>query len=130
MIRREGVVRDGRQRCRQVDAVEAGGGCRAGRWHCAVGGSVKMGYFAQHAMDLLDGERTVFQSLEDPSRRRQGLRALAGLPVFPATMSRKMPGAQAGEGAAGDGENALSTRRISWCWTSRPTIWIWRPRRC
>src|SRR6202040_3695138 len=29
----------------------------------ALGGSVKMGYFAQHAMDLLDGERTVFQSL-------------------------------------------------------------------
>src|ERR1700710_593573 len=29
----------------------------------AVGGSVKMGYFAQHAMDLLDGERTAFQSL-------------------------------------------------------------------
>ena len=27
----------------------------------ALGGSVKMGYFAQHAMDLLDGERTVFQ---------------------------------------------------------------------
>src|SRR4051794_18309494 len=25
----------------------------------AIGGSVKMGYFAQHAMDLLDGERTV-----------------------------------------------------------------------
>src|ERR1700754_3975874 len=31
----------------------------------AVGASVKMGYFAQHAMDLLDGEQTVFQSLED-----------------------------------------------------------------
>src|SRR6202048_4373210 len=31
----------------------------------AVGGSVKMGYFAQHAMDLLDGERTVFEELED-----------------------------------------------------------------
>src|SRR6201986_4620410 len=29
-----------------------------------LGGSVKMGYFAQHAMDLLGGERTVFQSLE------------------------------------------------------------------
>src|SRR3981081_3760468 len=29
----------------------------------ALGGSVKMGYFAQHAMDLLDGERTVFESL-------------------------------------------------------------------
>ena len=31
----------------------------------AVGGSVKMGYFAQHAMELLDGERTVFEALED-----------------------------------------------------------------
>src|SRR6201991_919841 len=30
-----------------------------------VGGSVKMGYFAQHAMDLLDGEETVFESLEN-----------------------------------------------------------------
>ncbi|MFY9657268.1 MAG: ABC-F family ATP-binding cassette domain-containing protein, partial [Methylocystis sp.] len=31
----------------------------------ALGASVKMGYFAQHAMELLDGDRTVFQSLED-----------------------------------------------------------------
>src|ERR1700759_871275 len=31
----------------------------------SVGESVKMGYFAQHAMDLLDGERTVFETLED-----------------------------------------------------------------
>src|ERR671921_1586990 len=30
-----------------------------------VGGSVKMGYFAQHAMEVLDGDRTVFQWLED-----------------------------------------------------------------
>jgi ATPase subunit of ABC transporter with duplicated ATPase domains len=46
----------------------------------AVGGSVKMGYFAQHAMDLLDGERTVFQSLEDsfPQAGQGSLRALAG----------------------------------------------------
>jgi ATPase subunit of ABC transporter with duplicated ATPase domains len=46
----------------------------------AVGGSVKMGYFAQHAMDLLDGERTVFQSLEDafPLAGQGSLRALAG----------------------------------------------------
>ncbi|KIU45993.1 MULTISPECIES: ABC-F family ATP-binding cassette domain-containing protein [Bradyrhizobium] len=45
-----------------------------------VGGSVKMGYFAQHAMDLLDGERTVFQSLEDafPQAGQGSLRALAG----------------------------------------------------
>lgn len=46
----------------------------------ALGSSVKMGYFAQHAMDLLDGERTVFQSLEDqfPTAGQGSLRALAG----------------------------------------------------
>jgi ATPase subunit of ABC transporter with duplicated ATPase domains len=46
----------------------------------AIGGSVKMGYFAQHAMDLLDGERTVFQSLEDsfPQASQGSLRSLAG----------------------------------------------------
>jgi ATPase subunit of ABC transporter with duplicated ATPase domains len=45
-----------------------------------LGGSVKLGYFAQHAMDLLDGERTVFQSLEDafPRAGQGALRSLAG----------------------------------------------------
>jgi ATPase subunit of ABC transporter with duplicated ATPase domains len=46
----------------------------------ARGPSVKMGYFAQHAMDLLDGDRTVFQELEDafPQAGQAPLRALAG----------------------------------------------------
>ncbi len=46
----------------------------------ALGGSVKMGYFAQHAMDLLDGDRTVFQTLEGafPQAGQGSLRALAG----------------------------------------------------
>src|SRR6476660_7640299 len=46
----------------------------------AIGGSVKMGYFAQHAMDLLDGERSVFEWLEDsfPQAGQGSLRALAG----------------------------------------------------
>jgi ATPase subunit of ABC transporter with duplicated ATPase domains len=46
----------------------------------ALGGSVKMGYFAQHAMELLDGEGTVFQSLEGafPQASQGALRALAG----------------------------------------------------
>ncbi|RAU23443.1 glycosyl transferase family 1 [Paramagnetospirillum kuznetsovii] len=45
-----------------------------------VGASVKMGYFSQHAMELLDGERTVFESLEDsfPQANQGSLRALAG----------------------------------------------------
>ena len=44
------------------------------------GPSVKMGYFAQHAMELLDGERTVLQWLEDsfPQAGQAPLRALAG----------------------------------------------------
>ncbi|MBY5740746.1 ribosomal protection-like ABC-F family protein [Rhizobium leguminosarum] len=46
----------------------------------ALGASVKLGYFAQHAMDILDGERTVFQMLEDqfPQAGQGPLRALAG----------------------------------------------------
>jgi ATPase subunit of ABC transporter with duplicated ATPase domains len=46
----------------------------------ALGASVKMGYFAQHAMEVLDGERTVFQSLEDrfPLANQGSLRTLAG----------------------------------------------------
>ena len=45
-----------------------------------LGGSVKMGYFAQHAMDLLGGERTVFEQLEYsfPQAGQGSLRALAG----------------------------------------------------
>src|SRR5262249_17249214 len=40
----------------------------------------KMGYFAQHAMDLLDGERTVFEELEYafPQAGTGSLRTLAG----------------------------------------------------
>ncbi len=45
-----------------------------------LGGSVKLGYFAQHAMELLDGEQTVFESLEHsfPQAGQGSLRALAG----------------------------------------------------
>ncbi len=44
------------------------------------GPSVKLGYFAQHAMDLLDGDLTVFQWLEQsfPQAGQPPLRALAG----------------------------------------------------
>jgi ATPase subunit of ABC transporter with duplicated ATPase domains len=46
----------------------------------ARGPSVRMGYFAQHAMELLDGDRSVLQSLEDsfPQAGQAPLRALAG----------------------------------------------------
>jgi heme-transporting ATPase len=46
----------------------------------AVGGSVKMGYFSQHAMELLDGDATVFESLESsfPQADQGALKSLAG----------------------------------------------------
>ncbi|MCB1533239.1 MAG: ABC-F family ATP-binding cassette domain-containing protein, partial [Rhodoblastus sp.] len=45
-----------------------------------VGGSVKMGYFAQHSMEVLDGERTIYESLEGwfPQAGQGSLRTLAG----------------------------------------------------
>ncbi|WP_298371378.1 ABC-F family ATP-binding cassette domain-containing protein [Azospirillum sp.] len=45
-----------------------------------VGASVKMGYFSQHAMERLDGDQTVFESLEAsfPQAGQGSLRALAG----------------------------------------------------
>ena len=46
----------------------------------SVGGSVKMAYFAQHAMEVLEGERTVFETLEDafPQAGQGSLRSLLG----------------------------------------------------
>ncbi|MDO6962692.1 ABC-F family ATP-binding cassette domain-containing protein [Rhizobium alvei] len=46
----------------------------------SLGASVKMGYFAQHAMDLLDGDLTVLEQLEHdfPRAGQAPLRALAG----------------------------------------------------
>ncbi len=45
-----------------------------------VGGSVKMGYFAQHSMELLEGDMTIFESLEHsfPQAGQGSLRTLAG----------------------------------------------------
>lgn len=46
----------------------------------ALGANVKMGYFAQHAMEVLEGDRTVFEFLEDsfPQAGQGSLRTLAG----------------------------------------------------
>ncbi len=45
-----------------------------------LGASVKMGYFAQHSMDLLDGDDTVFETLDKafPQAGQGTLRTLAG----------------------------------------------------
>jgi ATPase subunit of ABC transporter with duplicated ATPase domains len=45
-----------------------------------IGASVRMGYFAQHSMDLLDGDETIFESLDGtfPQAGQGVLRTLAG----------------------------------------------------
>jgi ATPase subunit of ABC transporter with duplicated ATPase domains len=45
-----------------------------------IGVGVRMGYFSQHAMEVLEGERTVFEMLEDtfPQAGQGALRTLAG----------------------------------------------------
>jgi len=55
----------------------------AGR--AALGASVKLGYFAQHSMEVLDGARTVYETLQDafPVAGTGPLKALAGAFGFP-----------------------------------------------
>jgi len=50
-----------------------------------VGESVKVGYFAQHAMDLLDPQKTVWETLLEafPTSSQGSLRTLAGVFGFP-----------------------------------------------
>jgi ATPase subunit of ABC transporter with duplicated ATPase domains len=78
--RKRALVRHGRQRRRQVDAAEAGRGRdQPDQRRRDDRRSVKMGYFAQHAMELLDPSKTV----SSPSRRVPAgaagpLRTLAG----------------------------------------------------
>ena len=56
------------------------GAATADSGQVAMGASVKLGYFAQHAMELLDGEQTVFEWLSSsfPQAGQGSLRTLAG----------------------------------------------------
>ncbi|MEK8092596.1 ABC-F family ATP-binding cassette domain-containing protein [Methylocystis sp. IM3] len=67
------------------------GAARPDAGDVTIGASVKMGYFAQHAMELLDGERTVFETLEDafPQAGQGSLRTLAGCFGFSGDDSEK-----------------------------------------
>src|SRR5262245_66687702 len=60
-----------------------------------------MGSLAQHAMDLLDGERTVFQSLEDafPQASQGSLRSLAGCFGFSGDVEKRCRVLSGGEKA-------------------------------
>ena len=82
----------------------------------AIGASVKMGYFAQHAMDLLDGE---MQRIRVAGARlpagRPGFAALARrlLRIFRRRRRKEVPRAVGRrEGAAGDGDHALRSAEL------------------
>ena len=99
-----------------------------------IGASVKMGYFAQHAMDLLDGERTVFEDARvrvPAGRRRARCARSPAASASPATTSRSAAAcSRAARRRASCWRRCSSTRRTSWCSTSRPTTSTSRPRRC
>ncbi len=61
-------------------AVEPDHGTLPDQGIVTIGSSVRMGYFAQHAMDLLDGDDTVFESLDEsfPQAGQGVLKSLAG----------------------------------------------------
>jgi ATPase subunit of ABC transporter with duplicated ATPase domains len=63
----------------------AAGATEPDRGTVTIGANVKMGYFAQHSMDLLDGDETVFESLDRsfPLAGQGTLRTLAGCFGFP-----------------------------------------------
>ena len=63
----------------------AAGATEPDRGAVTIGTNVKMGYFAQHSMDLLDGDETVFESLDRsfPLAGQGTLRTLAGCFGFP-----------------------------------------------
>lgn len=98
-----------------------------------LGASVKLGYFAQHAMDVLDGDSTILEWLEErfprPARRR-----CAPLPAVSASRATTWKNVAvcfpAARRPASSWRPCCSIHRISSCWTSRRTISISTPRKC
>jgi ATPase subunit of ABC transporter with duplicated ATPase domains len=56
------------------------GETQADQGRVVIGSNVRIGYFAQHSMDLLDGDDTIFESLDKsfPQAGQAPLRTLAG----------------------------------------------------
>jgi hypothetical protein len=87
------LVRHGRQRRRKIHAAEDGRGHAPARRRLrALGASVKLGYFSQQALDVLDPELTVSSSRSRRTFRGAGLgvlRSLVGAFQFSATTSTR-----------------------------------------
>jgi ABC-type transport system involved in cytochrome c biogenesis ATPase subunit len=86
-----------------------------------LGASLKMGYFAQQSLEVLDPELTVVEQLQRTFRGRQ--RGCAKAFQFSRRCGQAGPALLAAR-------NALAMARMLydppnlWCWTNRRTIWI------
>ena len=99
-----------------------------------LGASVKLGYFAQHAMDLLDAGQVRLRDAPGgvPARHASARCARSPAPsASRATTSRsRAASSRAARRRASCSRRCSTTRRTSSCSTSRPTTSTWRRRRC
>src|SRR4051812_24315148 len=98
-----------------------------------LGASLKMGYFAQQALDLLDPDLTIEEQLRKdfPLESIGVLRSLAGAFQFSGDdVEKKIRSLSGGEKTRLVMARMLLDPRTSSCSTSRRTTSTWRPRRC
>ncbi|MEZ4372713.1 MAG: ABC-F family ATP-binding cassette domain-containing protein [Polyangiaceae bacterium] len=98
-----------------------------------IGAAVKLGYFAQHAMDILDANHTVIESLQNdfPTASLGSLKALAGAFGFSGDEVRSAAAScPVARRRAWSSPRCSTTRRTCWCSTSPRTTSTWRPKRC
>src|SRR4051812_43872577 len=98
-----------------------------------LGASLKMGYFAQQALDLLDPNLTIEEQLrrDFPLESIGVLKSLAGAFQFSGDdVEKKIRSLSGGEKTRLVMARMLLDPRTSSCSTSRRTTSTWRPRRC
>ena len=108
-------------------------GDRGDAGQVSVGQSVKLGYFAQHSMELLDADATVWETLETrhPKASVGSLRTLAGVFGFSGDdIDKTCRILSGGEKARLVLARMLYVRPTFRSLTSPRTIWTWIPRKC
>ena len=110
------------------------GNLDAGRRRGRLGASLKMGYFAQQSLDVLDRRSDDHRAAAERISRAKASARCARSPArssFPATTSTRRSGrCRAARNRASRWRGCCSIRRTSWSSTSRPTTSIWRRRKC
>ncbi len=98
-----------------------------------LGASLKMGYFAQQSLDLLDADLTVFEQLQKdfPREGIGALRSLAGAFQFSGDdVDKKVRALSGGEKSRLVMARMLFDPRTSWCWTNGPITSTSLRRKC